>query len=61
MACQRRSETDYLFNFWTAFGWTILTLGFFWFYVVYQLVRRMRDHNARRLELFDAALTVAWE
>jgi hypothetical protein len=61
MAWQRRNQTDYIFDFWTAFGWTILTLGVFGVYVMYQLVRRMRDHNARRLELFDAALAVAWE
>jgi hypothetical protein len=61
MAWQQRSQTDYIFDFWTALGWTILTLGIFGLYVIYQLIRRMRDHNARRLELFDAALTVAWE
>jgi hypothetical protein len=60
-AWQRRNETDYIFSFWTALGWTVLTLGFFGLYVIYQLFRRMRDHNARRLELFDAALTVAWD
>ena len=36
-------------------------LGIYGFYVFYQLVRRMRDHNARRLELLDAAATFAWE
>src|SRR5207248_7591705 len=56
-----RAETDYLFSFWTAFGWTLLTCGIFGFYVIYQLVRRMRDHNARRLELLDAALAFSWE
>jgi hypothetical protein len=61
MAWQQRSQSDYIFDFWTALGWTVLTFGFFGLYVLYQLVRRMRDHNARRLELFDAALTVAWE
>jgi hypothetical protein len=60
-AAQRRDETDYIFNYWTALGWTVLTLGIYGFYVFYQLVRRMRDHNARRLELLDAATTVAWE
>jgi hypothetical protein len=61
VAAQRRDETDYIFNYWTALGWTILTLGIYGFYVFYQLVRRMRDHNARRLELLDAATTAAWE
>lgn len=60
-AWQRRSETDYVFDFWTAFGWTLLTCGIYWFYVMYQLVRRSRDHNARRAELLDAATAFAWE
>jgi hypothetical protein len=42
-------------------GWTVLTLGIYGFYVFYQLVRRMRDHNRRRLQLLDAALSAAWE
>jgi hypothetical protein len=57
----RRNETDYVFEFWTAFGWTVLTCGVYLVYVVYQLVRRSRDHNMRRLELLDAANAVAWE
>ncbi|HEX6931808.1 MAG TPA: hypothetical protein VF162_06680 [Streptosporangiaceae bacterium] len=61
MAVQRRGETDYIFNYWSALGWTILTFGIYGLYVFYQLVRRMRDHNARRLDLLDAATTVAWE
>jgi hypothetical protein len=60
-ACQRRTETDYIFEYWTALGWTILTLGIYGLYVFYQLVRRMRDHNARRVELLDAALAFAWD
>ena len=61
LAARRRGETDYIFSYWSALGWTVLTLGIYGFYVFYQLVRRMRDHNARRLELLDAATTVAWE
>lgn len=61
LAAQRRDETDFIFRYWPALGWTILTLGIYGFYVFYQLIRRMRDHNARRLELLDAATTVAWE
>ena len=57
----RRHESDYIFDFWTAFGWTMLTCGIYLVYVVYQLVRRSRDHNLRRLELLDAANAVAWE
>jgi hypothetical protein len=55
LAAQRRGESDYIFSYWSALGWTILTLGIYGLYVFYQLVRRMRDHNARRLELLDAA------
>ena len=61
MAWQRRAETDYHFDFWTAFGWTLLTCGIYGLYVTYQLVRRSRDHIARRVELLDAATTFAWQ
>ena len=61
MAYQRRNDTDYIANFWTALGWGILTLGIFYLYIFYQLIRRMRDHNARRLDLLDAANAYAWE
>ena len=60
-AWQQRPESDYYFDFWTAFGWTLLTCGFYMFYVTYQLVRRSRDHNLRRIALLEAATTVAWE
>lgn len=60
-AWQGRGDTDYIFNFWTALGWTVLTFGIYGLYVFYQLMRRMRDHNARRLELLDAAMTFGWE
>jgi len=61
LAARRREETDYIFHYWSALGWTILTFGIYGLYVFYQLIRRMRDHNARRLELLDAATAVAWE
>jgi hypothetical protein len=60
-AWHRRNESDYIFNFGTALGWTILTCGFYTVYVIYQLFRRARDHNARRMELLDAATAFAWE
>lgn len=60
-AWQRRNETDYVFDFWTAFGWTLLSCGIYGFYVLYQLIRRSREHNLRRLEVLDAAATFAWE
>src|SRR5690348_13167151 len=61
LAAQRRGESDYIFSYWSALGWTILTFGIYGFYVFYQLVRRMRDHNGRRLELLDAAVAAGWE
>jgi hypothetical protein len=61
VAWQGRGSSDYIFEFWTALGWTVLTLGIYGFYVFYQLVRRMRDHNMRRLELLDAAVAFGWE
>ena len=61
LAYQRRHETDYVLRFWSALGWTILTFGIYGFYVFYQLMRRMRDHNQRRGELLDAATALAWE
>lgn len=60
-AWQLRPQTDYVFDFWTAFGWIVLTLGLYAFYVLYQLVRRSRDHNLRRLEFLDASASFAWE
>jgi hypothetical protein len=60
-ASQSRGETDYIFDYWTALGWTVLTLGIYGFYVFYQLVRRMRDHNSRKVEFLDATLAFAWE
>ncbi|HUO49665.1 MAG TPA: DUF4234 domain-containing protein [Acidimicrobiales bacterium] len=60
-AWQRRPDTDYIFSFWSALGWSILTLGIYGFYVFYQLVRRVRDHNTRRTELFEGALGFAWD
>jgi len=61
MAYAARAESDYLFSFWTAFGWTLLTCGIYGFYVLYHLVKRSRDHNMRRLDLLDAATAMAWE
>jgi hypothetical protein len=61
IAWQTRVDSDYIFNFWTALGWTILTFGIYGFYVFYQLMRRMRDHNLRRIELLDAAITLGWD
>src|SRR5205085_4536711 len=61
VAYQDRNNSDYIANFWTAFGWSILTCGIYSFYMLYQLIRRDRDHNRRRLELLDGATAHAWE
>ena len=61
MAYQDRNNSDYIANFWTAFGWSILTCGIYSYYMFYQLMRRDRDHNRRRLELLDGATAHAWE
>lgn len=60
-AVRDRPATDYEFDFWTAFGWTVLTLGVFAFYVFYQLVRRSREHNRRRIAILDAAMEESWQ
>lgn len=57
-----RPGTDYLFRQPVLnVALMILTCGIFGWYLFYQLVRRSRDHNRRRLDLLDAATTVAWE
>jgi hypothetical protein len=60
-AWQQRHESDYIFDFATAFGWAVLTCGVYGYYILYQLMRRSRDHNRRRVELLDAATSFAWE
>ena len=60
-AVAARHDSDYIFGFWTAFGWTLLSFGVYGIYVFYQLMRRMRDHNRRRLEMLDALNVLAWE
>jgi hypothetical protein len=57
----RRNETDYIFDFWTAFGWTLLTCGLYGFYVFYRLFWRSVEHNKRRIEVLDAATLLAWQ
>lgn len=61
VAWQSRNDTDYIGEFWTAFGWSILTFGVYYYYIFYQLMRRMRDHILRRAEFLDAAAAVAWD
>ncbi len=61
-AYDQRHQSDYVF---TGPGLniflTIITCGIFGFYLFYQLMRRDRDHNRRRLDLLDAANAWAWE
>lgn len=61
-AYAQRQQADYVF---TGPGLnvflTIITCGIFGFFVFYQLMRRDRDHNRRRLELLDGANAFAWE
>ena len=57
-----RAETDYYFEgIGMVIFLTIITCGIFGLYIFYQLMRRMRDHNKRRLELLEAATEFAWE
>jgi hypothetical protein len=60
-AWHRRADTDYRFDFWTAFGWTLLSCGVYSYYVAYQLCRRVRDHNQRRLQLLEAMNELTWQ
>lgn len=60
-AIRRRDDTDYVFDFWTALGWTILSCGLYSFYIVYRLFWRSVEHNRRRLEVLEAANVLAWE
>jgi len=60
-AWHSRAQSDYIFDFATALGWTLLSCGIYAIYIVYQLMRRSRDHNLRRIELLDAATNYAWE
>ena len=62
VAADQRHQSDYVF---TGPGLniflTIITCGIYGFYLFYQLMRRDRDHNRRRLDFLDAANALAWE
>lgn len=60
-AVTQRNTTDYVFAFWTALGWTILTCGIFGYFVIYQMFKRSVDHNLRRIEVLDSLTALAWE
>ena len=61
-AYAQRQQSDYYF---TGPGLnvflTIITCGIFGFFLFYQLMRRDRDHNRRRLDLLDGANAFAWQ
>ena len=62
MAYGARSQTDYYFEgMGMVIFLTIITCGIFGFYVFYQLMKRMRDHNRRRLDLLESATELAWQ
>lgn len=57
-----RPNTDYVFEQpGLVIFLTIITCGIYGYYVFYQLMRRMRDHNRRRLEMLEAANQLAWD
>ena len=57
-----RPQTDYYFEgIGMVIFLTIITCGIFGFYVFYQLMKRMRDHNRRRLDLLESATELAWQ
>jgi hypothetical protein len=60
-AVAHRAESDYVFDFWTALGWTLLTCGVYMLYVLYRLVWRSVQHNRRRIELLEATNAWAWD
>lgn len=60
-AVAEQPSTDHMLHFWTALGWTVLTFGLYGFYVFYQLMKRSRDHNRRRVTLLSAAQDLAHE
>jgi hypothetical protein len=57
-----RNESDYFFsNVGLDIFLTVITLNIYGLVIFYRLMRRMREHNRRRLELLDAANELAWQ
>jgi Domain of unknown function (DUF4234) len=57
-----RHESDYYFTgIGTVIFLTVITCGIYGLFIFYQLMRRMRDHNRRRLELLEGATEFAWD
>jgi len=62
LAYTTRHESDYVFaNPGLDIFLIVITCGLWGLYIFYQLMRRMRDHTKRRLELLDGATAFAWE
>jgi hypothetical protein len=56
-----RNDSDYFFaNIGLDVFLTVITLNIYGLIIFYRLMRRMRDHTRRRLELLDAANEFAW-
>ncbi|HEX6310683.1 MAG TPA: DUF4234 domain-containing protein [Acidimicrobiia bacterium] len=61
LAYQSRPNSDYIFvQPGLVIFLTIITFGIYGYFVFYQLFRRMRDHNQRRLDLLEGATEFAW-
>ena len=61
-AYESRHATDYYFEgIGVVIVLTIITCGIYGIFVFYQLMRRLREHNKRRLELLTAATDFAWQ
>jgi hypothetical protein len=61
LAYQTRPNSDYIFEQpGLVIFLTIITCGIYGYYVYYQLFRRMREHNQRRLDLLEGATEFAW-
>lgn len=58
-AIRERSSAHHVIQVRAAIGWTVVTFGLYAFYLFYELMRRARDHNRRRVALLTAGLELA--
>ncbi|MFZ4584664.1 MAG: hypothetical protein ACOYNI_05485 [Acidimicrobiia bacterium] len=56
----QRASTDYIFDYWTALGWSLLTFGVFYIFIVYKLAERSKRHVQRRVAQLHAANELGW-
>jgi hypothetical protein len=57
-----RNDSDYFFSrIGLDIFLTVITLNIYGAVIFFRLMRRMRDHNRRRVELLDAANEFAWQ